>query len=162
MTAKEYLQQIEKLNIQIKHRQEQRAELLTRATRIGANDLSRDRISSNGSNDRIAKYIERYIDMGDEVEERILHLLEVKDQIITQIDGLDKPAYSEILYQRYVLMRKWDDIPEVMHYSITQVYRLHGQALEAFTEKYLSELSEDQCPGTAGNGINQRTDQRTC
>ena len=47
------------------------------------------------------------------------------------LDKLEQPEYQMVLQYRYVLNMDWVDIPKVMNYSISSVYRLHRDALYA-------------------------------
>lgn len=41
-------------------------------------------------------------------------------------DGLE----SDIIHQRYIELRKWEDIDNNLQLSISQVHRIHRKALE--------------------------------
>lgn len=37
---------------------------------------------------------------------------------------------GDILYERYINLRRWDEIADIIHYSLRQVHNLHGQVLQ--------------------------------
>ena len=47
------------------------------------------------------------------------------------------PRYSDILYRRYICDLPWRLISEDLHYDISYVFKLHGQALQEF-DKFLN------------------------
>ena len=37
---------------------------------------------------------------------------------------------GDILYERYINLKRWDEIADIIHYSLRQVHNLHGQVLQ--------------------------------
>ena len=62
--------------------------------------------------------------MEDDLEAKV-------NDLSTLLDKLEQPEYQMVLTYRYVLNMDWVDIPKVMNYSISSVYRLHRDALYA-------------------------------
>lgn len=52
-------------------------------------------------------------------------------ELIHDVEGTE----GEILYERYINLRRWEDICVVIHLSWRQTHRLHGKALNLIEEK---------------------------
>lgn len=52
-------------------------------------------------------------------------------ELIRDVEGTE----GEILYERYINLRRWEDICVVIHLSWRQTHRLHGKALNLIEEK---------------------------
>lgn len=137
MTAKEYLQQIAVLDAKINRRQKEVEELKTLATHI-TTTAEGDRVQSSGSMDRMASIVARWVDLEEEIGQMIDHLVEVKHRIIGEIHQLEDARYIRILEMRYVDRETFEQIAVTMHMDIRHIFRLHGYALQEFTQKILS------------------------
>lgn len=138
MTAKEYLQQIYQINCEIA-RQEQFREQL-RSTMYGlrspAAQTDNKVQTSVSSDDTLLALIAKVERMEHDINEKKIRLVEKLEVIISQIEGIDDERYRRILTDRYVRMIKWERIAVNMDRDIRYVYRLHGNALQKFAEKY--------------------------
>ena len=140
MTAKEYLRQIAVLDAKINRRQKEVEELKTLATHI-TTTAEGDRVQSSGSKDRMAGIVARWVDLEAEIGQMIDHLVEVKHRIIGEIHQLEDARYIQLLEMRYVDMDTFEQIAVNMQYDIRWVYRLHGFALQEFTQRNLASES---------------------
>ena len=68
--------------------------------------------------------------------------IEKRKHIISQIDSLKNKDYYSVLTLRYVLNNTFDEISEKMNYSIRNVFKIHGRALQEFEKLYGSEYIE--------------------
>lgn len=87
---------------------------------------------------------------GNSNENKIINLIEArencnkavdrfadyKSECLRLIDLIPSATYRQVLTLRYIDYFKWEKIEEVMHYSASHIFRLHGRALEEF-EKVL-------------------------
>jgi len=137
MTAKEYLRQIAVLDAKINRRQKEVEELKTLATHI-TTTAEGDRVQSSGSMDRMASIVARWVDLEEEIGQMINRLVEVKHRIIGEIHQLEDARYIRILEMRYVDRETFEQIAVTMHMDIRHIFRLHGYALQEFTQKILS------------------------
>ena len=140
MTAKEYLRQIAVLDAKINRRQKEVEELKTLATHI-TTTAEGDMVQSSGSMDRMAGIVARWVDLEAEIGQMIDHLVEVKHRIIGEIHQLEDARYIQLLEMRYVDMDTFEQIAVNMQYDIRWIYRLHGFALQEFTQKHLTSES---------------------
>lgn len=137
MTAKEYLQQLHKADVIIRQRTQEKADLRARLMNITSANYTRDRVQTSRSNSAgYEKSIAKIIDLEAEIERRIDDYVTLKDKIIGQIHDLYDVDQIKVLYKRYVLYEKFEDIAEDLDFSVRNVYKIHGSGLEAF-EKYL-------------------------
>lgn len=63
----------------------------------------------------------------DDLEYRLLRIDRQTDSVLKQ---LLNPSQYQVLYLRYVCRLSWDDIPETLHYSKQNVFKLHKIGLE--------------------------------
>lgn len=140
MTAKEYLRQIEVLNIKIKQREEQLSCL--RETAGGAAAICYDKLNvqSHPAPDAMERNVIKIIDIENRIVEDKLRLEAIKNEIIEQIHALNDKRYIDILYHRYVKMERFEKIAVDMSYDYVYVRALHGEALGMFETKYAGIL----------------------
>lgn len=134
MGAKEYLQQVRKLDILIGRKIEQRDSLRADTVRITAHSEG-ERVKSSGNLMRLSDTIAKIIDLEKEIDADIDKLVNLKKEIISVIDSIDHSEMIDLLYRRYLKYEKWEKIAVEMNYNIRWVYRLHGQALKKISEK---------------------------
>lgn len=60
--------------------------------------------------------------------------IEKRQEVFELIHGVEGTE-GEILYERYINLRRWEDICVVIHLSWRQTHRLHGKALNLIEEK---------------------------
>ncbi len=63
----------------------------------------------------------------DDLEYRLLCIDRETDSILKR---LTDPSQYQVLYLRYVRRLSWEDIPEALHYSKQNVFKLHKKGLE--------------------------------
>lgn len=137
MTAKEYLRQIGVLDAKINRRQKQVEELKVLATSSGSLSVN-ERVQSSPDGDKMSRIVIRWIDMEHEVTRMIDQLIDLKNQIIGEIHQLDDERYIRILEMRYIDQNSWEQIAVNMNYSLQHIIRLHGYALQEFTQKVMT------------------------
>ena len=140
--AKDYLQQLSRLNVIIRQKMKEQADLRNSYSCIGSTDTSKERVSG-GAAAEDAGYthtVDRLVDLEEEINREIDEYADLKHKIINQIQGLQEVQYIDLLHQRYVEELTFEEIAVNMTCSIRNVYNLHGQALQAFQQKYLTEM----------------------
>ena len=137
MMAKEYLRQIGVLDAKINRRLKQVEELKALAT-SGGSMTPKERVQSSPSGDKTANYIIKWINIEHEVTRMIDELVDLKNQIIGEIHQLDDERYIRILEMRYIDQETFEQIAVTMHMDIRHIFRLHGYALQEFTQRILS------------------------
>ena len=134
MTAKEYLRQIGVLDAKINRRLKQVEELKLLATGTRSVLVS-DRVQSSPSGDKMSDAVAKWVDLEREVTVMIDQLVGMKNRIIGEIHQLDDERYIRILEMRYIDQELWEQIALSMHMDVRHIYRLHGYALQEFTQK---------------------------
>lgn len=138
MTAKEYLQQLHKLDVIIKQRSQEKADLRARLFSIGSFDYSKERVQTSlPEGAGYEKQIEKIVDLEKEIDFLIDEYVELKHTIIGQLHELRNGKYIEILYKRYVENKKLEQIAVEMGYTYNHVRHIHGYALQEFWDKIL-------------------------
>lgn len=128
MTAKQYLQQVRKLDSEINLHLETisaiRDSLYVRA-------VSYDNIpvSHCSHDDPIGKAISKITDYEKEVNDKINRLVELKIAIIKTIRCIPDIRYRKLLTKYYVEGKSWEQVAEEMNYGIRHIHKLHGNAL---------------------------------
>ena len=143
MTAKEYLQQIQRNDIKINQLIKEAEDLRKSIVFISGIDYTKDRVqASPDSSTGPMKTIERWYDLERDIEKRIDQHVRLKHKIIQEIQSLKKSEYSEILYMRYVNYMSLEEIACSLKYSYYRVAHLHGEALQAFVSTCLEKVSK--------------------
>ena len=149
MTAKEYLNQVRLLDLKISQKQEERDHLKAMAAGNSSPMLSKDKVQTSGSGDKMARTVDKYIDLEKEIDKMISQYVDMRDHIIDQIHSLGDSKYVELLYLKYVgqkgkderihylrleeiacIMRKSNGLP----YTYEHIRSMHGEALKRFAE----------------------------
>lgn len=137
MDAKKYLEQIGRLEDDIKRHSEEIIRLRADAESIGSFDYSKPTVKSSGNKEaRYATIIERIDQLEHQNAQAIAKAAELRTCIIAEINTLDRATYADLLYKRYVLRMELSAIAKKMHYTYDYlVTRLHPAALKYFASK---------------------------
>lgn len=137
MKPKEYLQQVQKLDVMINQKIAEKSELRKFDGVLGI-DYSGDKVQSSPKGDApFTKSVERIIDLEKEIDDMIDQYVNLKDQIINEIQSLSNVTYIEILYKRYIKYKKLEVIAVELGYSYQYVRVMHGYALQEFEKAVL-------------------------
>lgn len=99
----------------------------------------KERIQTSADKDRLGATVAKIIDLGKETDELIDRFYEKKKHIVNQIDGMENSDYYHILSLRYVGGETFESIANTTKWSIRQVFKLHGRALQEFEKLYGEE-----------------------
>lgn len=137
MTAKQYLKQVYKLNEKIKDKQERINSLRLMSESIGAIDYSKDKIKLSLTNDAaFTNQIMQIVKFEEELEQDKKRMQDLFIEISRIIDKLDNVNEMLVLSKRYLLMKSWEEIAEEMNYSLSQIFRMHKEALKDISKWY--------------------------
>ena len=137
MKAKEYLQQLQKLDIVINQKLQELYEL-KKMGGIKCIDYTMEKVQSSrqyGAN--FETILIKIIDMENEINAEIDSFIDMKHCIINQIQTLDNSKYMQVLYKRYVEYKRLEMVACEMAYTFQYVVLLHGQALKDFEQNFL-------------------------
>lgn len=131
MDSKQYLNQISRLERQIKNKLDEIAQLRTMANGITAlNDG--DRVQTSGDKDKIGAIISRIVDMEREVDV----MIDKRCKIVEQIESLENADYYDVLANIYILKKELKVIAIERGISYGHLKKVHGLALKEFERLY--------------------------
>lgn len=138
MTAKEYLQQLERADVIIEQKMKEQADLEELFKCVRAIDYGKDRVSSSGTGDApFVNPVLKIVMLEQEINAEIDKYVDLKRKITGEIQSLQDPQFIKVLFKRYVEYKSFDKIAVELECSERNVYTIHGQALKDFTEKVL-------------------------
>lgn len=140
MTAKEYLKEIRKIDISIDQKQIEYETLKGSRTYVGGMDYSAERVQTSPDGSGFTRISDRLADMQKEINDEIDQWHDMRHERIRQIQQLSKVEYVDILFKRYVQYQSLETIASELGFSYNYTCNLHGEALQAFTEKFLTNL----------------------
>lgn len=128
MTAKEYLRQYEYADRRVRRLEEEyRDELLMVDAIRSASDndgMPHGSGISKPTEERALKLADKHLKLIDARVEAVLKRQEVFE-LIDDIDGIE----GDLLFERYIKLRKWEEICILLHYSWQGVHKVHRRAL---------------------------------
>jgi DNA-directed RNA polymerase specialized sigma subunit len=134
ISAKNYLSQAYRIDRRIDSKLEQVQSLRELAGKAAAtlSDMPR-----NPSRDvhRMEDVICKMMDLKSEINADIDRLMETKRKVMAIIKKVESPELQMVLELRYLCFKPWEEIADELGYSEQHVFRLHGAALNAVTEK---------------------------
>ena len=137
MKPKEYLLQVQKLDEMINERKVEKSEL-KKFDGVSAIDYSGDKVQSSPKGDApFTKSVERIIDLEKEIDEMIDRFVDLKHQIINEIQSLSNDTYMKILFKKYIEYKRLEVIAVELGYSYQYVRVMHGYALQEFEKAVL-------------------------
>lgn len=142
MGARQYLQQIRRLDEAITVRQSQLDDLMTK--RVGVRGISYDEVkvqTSPSGEDPNNRITEKIVDMAREVDEIIDRYVDTKQHIVSQIEQMNDRRFSAILAMRYAQYLSFEVIAERLYYEYDTVRHYHLQALKAFEQQFAEEIA---------------------
>lgn len=148
MEAKSYLQQIEKLDSQIKKKLSEVEKLGLIATGTTMKFES-ERVQSSGSKHSMENAICMKLDIESEVVEEVKKLFKLRQKIIHDIDQLPINEY-EVIYRKYVEYKELYEIACDVGKSYSWVTSVHSRGL-ANIQKQLNEREHER-----ENDVNSR------
>lgn len=139
MNAKEFLQQVRKLDklIENKLAEVQRWKEIANNTTV---NMSGERVQSSGSHDTIANAICTYVDLEREINQSIDELIDKKKDIISVIEQLSATHY-DILHKLYVQNYTLQDVASLYQRDYGWATTTHGRALK-YVQTILNKREE--------------------
>lgn len=138
MTAKEYLNQVRKLDNLIDSKLSEVNNLKRAATSITAALKDVPARSEGTTSDKVGNSVAAIVDLEKEIDEEVAQLVELRGEILKTIQLLDPMEYA-LIYKRYFQYKRWEVIADEMYYTRQWINALHKRALENL-EKILENL----------------------
>ena len=76
--------------------------------------------------------VDKIVDLQAEVNKEIAVLVDLIAEIHTKIEQLENPTERAVLTERYINVKSWEEIAEIIGYSDRNTRYLHGKALLNF------------------------------
>ena len=132
MNAKEFLQQIRKLDKLIENKMAEVQKWKEIATNTSPN-MTGERVQSSGNPHKIADAIRRYIDLEREINQDIDNLVDAKKAVIGVIEQLNATEY-DVIHKIYVQYLTFDEVAYACKHSRSWATTIHGRALKHIQE----------------------------
>lgn len=137
MWAKEYLQQLRRLDTVIDQKIKELDDLRSMSTSVGSIDYSKERVQTSPSGDApFVKIVNKMIELDEEINRDIDDFVDRKHKIINEIQSLENTKHIQILFKKYVEYKTFEQISVEMNYTYQYIVLLHGYALKEFSQKY--------------------------
>ena len=138
MTAKEYLQQIYRLNELIEHDQREIELLRALFTHVSVPNTENERGEGGLDNhEKIGDVIANIDEYERKLNSEIDRYVDLRNEVHSKIMKVKNNDARLILFYRYMDFMKWEEIAVTMHYTFQWVHVLHKRALQDF-EKILN------------------------
>lgn len=139
MTAKEYLGQLESLDVKIHHEIQEKKALWESLGSISSPDFSKERVSGGNvtSDAAFVNKICKIFELEAEIEQGTNDYYDLKHTIIGQIHDLQNLNHIKLLYKLYVENKSLKQIAKEMHYAYDYVRTMHLKALQEFEKTHI-------------------------
>ena len=143
MTAKEYLGTIRRNENLIHAWKKELKRIKAESVYLSAVRYDRDVVQTSGNHDGM-KRSDIIADLERSIGRMVAQLTLERNRIIDEIGQLDNPLYVDILLLRYVQLISFDNIAALVNLSYSRTAHLHGEALEAFANKFLRPAKDSK------------------
>lgn len=97
--------------------------------------LSQEPAGSCEGGNQIELAVEKIIDLEGKINAKIDEALIIRQRVEDAIQTVQDGTLREVLAQRYILCKRWEQIAVDMNYGYQWVCKLHGRALQAIKLK---------------------------
>lgn len=141
MDAKQFLNQLKKLDKMIENKLAEKARWKTMATKTTA-QIGGERVQSSGSKQKMADAVDSYLDIEREIDERIDKLVDTRQEVICVIEKLNTTEY-DLLHKVYVQYLSLYDVADIYGKTYSWATTVHGRALKN-VQKLLDERGDEK------------------
>ncbi len=128
MNAKEYLGRAYRIEQRINCKLEQ-VKSLHELSEKATSTLSDMPHSPNRNIHSMENVVIKLMDMESEINSEIQELIKIKEEIATTIKEVDDKECKMLLELRYLCQKTWEEIAEIMNYTVGYLHELHRKAL---------------------------------
>ena len=133
MTAKEYLNQARHLDALINSRLREIDYWRDLSSSISGMKFDGMPHSPNRPTEApFVRCMEKIDEIQRNVEEKVAHLIRLRDEINTRIDMLESCEEQTLLRYRYIDGFTWEEIARMLNVSLRTVHRIQGSAVQNF------------------------------
>ena len=137
VVAKEFLQQVEKLDILIAHKLIEKQQWRDIAGSITA-VMESERVQSSGKKSKMQDAIDKCIDMAYEIDHVIDQYVEKKKEVIRVIEQVQNPTWYKVLHMKYIQHLDLSEIADRCNGSYDWAKSAHSKAMK-IVQKLLDE-----------------------
>lgn len=131
MNAKEYLQQLRDLDLQINAKIEQKEHYMSLACRT-TNHLTDEIFEKNRHYSKVEENVCKMVDIEREMDKEIDQLVDLRREVLATLNQIKDVRFKQILEYRYINYWSWEKMAEVLNYDLSWLHRLHKKALKEF------------------------------
>ncbi len=91
-----------------------------------------ERVQGSRRNDQIPRIVSKIIALEQQINGHIDRLVDRKQQAAYKVACLTNDTQRSVLTMRYLEGKSWEYIADALHYSLPQIYRIHGIALKSY------------------------------
>lgn len=128
-SAKAELMEVRRLCLKIYQLTREKEALLGITKKISSNE----RVQTSAGNGGIEAVVVERERIQKNIDKTVSLYMNKRQQIIDRIHRTDKEAYIQVLYKRYIEGKKYEEMKREMHYEVSYLKKLHGKALNAYT-----------------------------
>ncbi len=129
LDAKEYLNQVKKLDLQIKNKLIEKQQWKDIALGITSNTEG-ERVQSSGSQSKMADAIVKCVDMEAEIDCLVDRLIDTKKEVIQTIEQLTSPLQYDVLHLHYIQFMTLQAIADKYGMSYDWAKQAHKRAVK--------------------------------
>lgn len=130
MRAKEYLNQVAKLDAIIQNKLIEKQQWMDIALNITSN-MSGEKVQSSGTQSKMADAINKCIDMEEEINSLVDRLIDTKREVVAIIEQVESPIEYDVLHKRYIQRMGLQDIADYYGKEYGWATTTHGRALKS-------------------------------
>lgn len=130
LDAKEYLKQVEKLDLRIKNKLIEKQQWMDIALGITAN-MDGERVHSSGAKSKMADAVEKCVDIEAEIDSLIDELIDMKKKVVQTIERLNSATEYNVLHMRYIQYLSLQEIADHYGKDYGWATTTHGRALKS-------------------------------
>lgn len=129
LDAKEYLNQVKKLDLQIKNKLIEQQQWKDIALGITAN-MEGERVQSSGSQSKLENAVVKCVDMEAEIDSLVDKLIDTKKEVIQTIELLTSPLQYDVLHLHYIQFMTLQAIADKYGMSYDSAKQAHKRAVK--------------------------------
>ncbi len=129
MDTKEYLNQVKKLDLQIKNKLIEKQQWQDIALGIAAN-MEGEKVQSSGSQSKMADAVVKIVDMESEINSLVDKLIDTKKEVIQTIELLTSPLQYDVLHMHYIQFMTLQSIADKYGMSYDWAKQAHKRAVK--------------------------------
>ena len=138
--VKTYLQQVKVLDTQINNMLEEMRMLKEMTLKI-TSTLKQDPVFGSGNKDKLGDAVSKIVDLEREINAEVDRFVNTKREVKAVIEQVTDADQAAVLYKRYFLYERWEQIACELHCTYRHATRIHGYALQT-----VAELLKKRCP----------------